>query len=382
MNCWRPCRTRPTGPTCPTIKTPNFHDQIKMKKNALSTRTAIEGKLMTDIHQPHDKFFKRLFSRPEVARDFIENYLPENVLRRLDLDSLQLMKDTFVDAKLRGRFSDVLCRVRLANGKEAYVYVLFEHKSSPYRLVAFQLLKYMVGIWEAAIDAYEEKKAKGEDGESSPFFLPPIIPIVVYHGKTGWNVSNSFSALFESFPGLGDHIPDFRFAVHDLTGYADEDIKGMVVLRVGLLVMKYIFKEELGERLPEILGLLRELSKKRSGLEYLETVVLYLLSAAESLTRKQIGQAVEKAAPEKGGEMMATLAEQWLEEGRLEGERKGKKETLLKTLETGLKRKFGSEGSLFFMQIRKSEELELLESIQERLLWTDDGLDELRRMLR
>ncbi len=40
--------------------------------------------------------------------------------------------------------------------------------------------------------------------------------------------------------------------------------------------MKYIFSDGLAERLPEIFGLLRELSAKRSGLEFLQTVMVYL----------------------------------------------------------------------------------------------------------
>ena len=35
---------------------------------------------MTDITHPHDKFFKEVFSRQEVAADFLRNYLPEEVV--------------------------------------------------------------------------------------------------------------------------------------------------------------------------------------------------------------------------------------------------------------------------------------------------------------
>ena len=40
--------------------------------------------------------------------------------------------------------TDLLYRVRLANGGQAYIYFLFEHKSYPDPLVALQLLRYMV----------------------------------------------------------------------------------------------------------------------------------------------------------------------------------------------------------------------------------------------
>ena len=33
------------------------------------------------VKNPHDIFFKDTFSNPLVARDFIENYLPESILK-------------------------------------------------------------------------------------------------------------------------------------------------------------------------------------------------------------------------------------------------------------------------------------------------------------
>lgn len=69
----------------------------------------------------------------------------------------------------------------------------------------------------------------------------------------------------------------------DISGYSDDEIKGMVMLRVAMLLMKYIFRDDLAERLPEILGLLRELAGKRSELEFLETIMIYLSRGTDRL---------------------------------------------------------------------------------------------------
>jgi predicted transposase YdaD len=34
---------------------------------------------MSELTNPHDRFFKEVFSRPEAARDLLQNYLPEEV---------------------------------------------------------------------------------------------------------------------------------------------------------------------------------------------------------------------------------------------------------------------------------------------------------------
>ena len=49
------------------------------------------------IQNPHDKFFKETFSKVEVARDFIKNYLPESVLAVIDLETLEIQKDSFIN---------------------------------------------------------------------------------------------------------------------------------------------------------------------------------------------------------------------------------------------------------------------------------------------
>jgi predicted transposase YdaD len=52
---------------------------------------------MVQLGNPHDRFFKEVFARPEVARDFLINYLPEPVAALIEPASLQLRKDSFID---------------------------------------------------------------------------------------------------------------------------------------------------------------------------------------------------------------------------------------------------------------------------------------------
>jgi len=102
----------------------------------------------------------------------------------------------------------------------------------------------------------------------------------------------------EERQALTPYILDFRYLLTDLTRYRDEDIRGVVQLRVALLLFKYIFRKELRERLPEILGLLDELASKRSGLEYLETVLRYISLGTDTLKPDELRQAVTQALTE------------------------------------------------------------------------------------
>lgn len=66
---------------------------------------------------PPDRFFKEVLSRREEARELLLTYLPQEVARPLDADSLELAKDSFVDKELQKHFfSDLLYRVTLKGG--------------------------------------------------------------------------------------------------------------------------------------------------------------------------------------------------------------------------------------------------------------------------
>ena len=106
---------------------------------------------MNEINNPHDAFFKRNFGNIEIAKDFLQNYLPENVVKTIDLNTLEKENGSYVDEDLQESFKDMLYKTTI-NGVEGYIYILFEHKSYNDSLVSFQILKYIIKIWEEKID--------------------------------------------------------------------------------------------------------------------------------------------------------------------------------------------------------------------------------------
>ena len=341
---------------------------------------------MSDISSAHDKFIRNTLSNPENSRDFFSNYLPDAVLKRIDTASIRPVKGSFIDRELREHFSDLLCKADFIDGRPGYIYCLLEHKSYPDRLVAFQLLRVMVKIWSGDLRKFRKREKKAEKAGQSPplppmpFRFAPVVPLVLYHGESKWNVPENFHALFDMDDELKFCVPNFRFPVTDLSEYDDDQIKGEVMLRVALLLMKYIFSDELAERLPGILALLRDLASKNTGLEFLETIIIYLAKGTNKLTERQLGEALQKALPDLGGDAMATLAEKWFQDGEEKGEEKGQKRAFLEMIETGLKLKFGTDGMRLFPDIVKIDDKEIFKAIQQRL-WTAENLDEIREFI-
>ena len=55
---------------------------------------------MPEIANPHDRFFREVFSRLEWSRDFIRTRLPATIVESLALETLELRPNSFLDEEL------------------------------------------------------------------------------------------------------------------------------------------------------------------------------------------------------------------------------------------------------------------------------------------
>lgn len=325
---------------------------------------------MSDISNPHDKFFKETFSRLNIARDFFAHHLPKPVVQTLDLSTLALQSGSFVDHDLQEQFADLLYQVTLADASHetAYIYLLLEHKSYADPQTPFQVLRYLVRIWER--DVREQKP------------LRPIVPVVVYHGRGQWRIPTNFGKTFSGHESLRPYWPQFNYELRDLSHLNDEEIVGAFDLQIALLTLKYITTPELREHLPDILHMFRELADAESAVEYMETVLYYIGNAARHLTEPEIFTIVQESLANEGNEIMQTLAEVWLERGREEGLEQGLEQGLqegrMRTLQDAVLDlvtiRFGPVAEEVEMKIRDVEDNATLQQLH-RLAATAVSLD-------
>jgi len=146
---------------------------------------------LTEPKQPHDALFKKTFSEVEHAAAEFRAVLPAELVSRTDFSTLALSPGSYVDEALSGSQSDLLFSVRVS-GKPALLYVLFEHQSSPDKLMPLRLLGYIVRILVRYVD---EAKAGGDKAGGDTLPLPAVIPVVLHHGKSGWAVATRLEEL-------------------------------------------------------------------------------------------------------------------------------------------------------------------------------------------
>ena len=283
---------------------------------------------------PHDKFFKETFSKKEEAIDLICHTFPEILVKNLDLATLALDNNSYVDEELGENFSDLVYNCNYGEQKVVKICLLFEHKSYPVPYPHLQLLKYLLKIWES-----NEKQKQA---------LVPVIPVVVYHGKEKWTYKQ-FSDYIEGADGLLEpFVPNFDYLLTDLSAFTDREIKQLfrlVSVRTSLLLMKNIFdKEGLLKKLHDIFIDIDHIQGKEPGKKFLMTAILYLYYGFNIDTKKLLE--ILNSIPLKGGNIAMTTATILIKEG----EEKAHADMIVKLF---VKSNYSVEQIVDFMEIER-----------------------------
>ncbi|MCP4425221.1 MAG: hypothetical protein GY803_12060 [Chloroflexi bacterium] len=97
-----------------------------------------------------------------------------------------------------------------------------------------------------------------------------------------------------------------------------EVIRGEIWLRVSLATLRAIFDPQLRDGLGDLLALIFQLAGKRTGLEYIRTILYYLSKATERVSREDLQTALLHQGAQ-GESVMATIAQEFIQQGIEQG---------------------------------------------------------------
>lgn len=281
--------------------------------------------------QQHDLLFRALVDDVARAAVLIRDYLPEAIACRLSDELPVLLDGSFVDKTLTPSWTDRLFSVSLRDGGTILVYVLLEHKSFPDPQTPLQVLGYMVDIWQRLVDGDPGKIRK----------LPPIVPLVFYHGRRNWKVPTSIVDCFDADHGLAEYLRDLRYYVRNIGYIPDDELSADPEIRSGLLSLKHVYQDGAD---PEPL-LQTVLSGLRDGTAFEEQVIRYMLEMYPLITMDLLVKVAHRIKPHREKDMVSLAAQEWIRQGKAEGiaegiaegeakgETKGKIASVLITLE-------------------------------------------------
>ena len=277
---------------------------------------------MADIHQPHDRLFRAVFSDADEAASLLQAALPGVIRDSFDWTTLTLLDGTFIDEDLRESQSDLLYQVEhIETGQPVSMYLLFEHQSSPDPWMPFRLLRYCCRIWEA--------DRRNDPARSE---LRPIVPVVFYQGARGWNHSTEFADLFPEAVRSLPWIPRFAHELLDQTTLEPKAVAGNVKGRIAQLLMMVAFGRHVEAALDWAARWTLSLHQAEGGVDEFRRFIVYLAAVQDDDIIETFSEALERHGLDLKGEIM-TYAEQLLAEGRAEGEAKGEQRTKVQIVE-------------------------------------------------
>ena len=73
------------------------------------------------LHTAHDRYFKSIMEFDYISTEFLSKHLPPALLKKLDLKTLMLEKDSLIRDSLKRKETDVLFSVNRKEGTSSYI---------------------------------------------------------------------------------------------------------------------------------------------------------------------------------------------------------------------------------------------------------------------
>ena len=258
--------------------------------------------------RPHENVLRVLLSDPARAHALFRDHLPNDIAGLL-ADTLPVQVDgTFVDEALRDSRSDFLFEIKLKSGKPAYVLLLLEHKSRPDPATPLQLAGYMVRIWLRYAQGRAERLRA----------LPPIVPMVLFHGQERWSVPDGIGEMIASTDPALVVLPGERYILRNLAELPVEQLSRDPVLRSAMIIL-------IGQALKYMQAIADGLEPEA---ELQRLLGEYIFATYPDADLGRLTETWQALVTEPLGEMMGTIAQRLRQEGRTEGWEKGRAEGL------------------------------------------------------
>lgn len=288
-------------------------------------------KFKKDIYHIHDKSYKDLYSKKEIALDLFKNYVKEEFTKNLKVEDLTLVNKSYISSDYEESESDIVYTAKIGD-IEAIFYILLEFQSKVDYTMPIRLLFYMCEILR------EYCKNKKHDKTDKNIKIPAVIPIVLYNGTKVWDAQNEFRKMFYNEEKFHSGILNFTYDIIDINnGFKKEDlVKNKNVTSAIFLLDQKITPIEFLERVKDIALFFDKLTK-----EELKAIKHWIKNTTQDTLAKKATEVLE-ASKEEVINMVANNAF-IIDEMEQKAREKGVKEGVEKAIRLMLKKGMDEE---------------------------------------
>ena len=355
----------------------------------------------------HDAAWKRLFSFPDMVRDLLAGFVLPEWNEALELATLEPGSASFVSDTLRERIEDRVWRVR-RHDQRLDLMVCLEFQSTVDRTMAVRVLDYSTLLYQELLRNRELRRAarvesggknrKGRHRRVKPEPLPPVLPIVLYHGRKRWRAKEDVAGLCApSGERLAPYQPSQRYFVLDVghhTGPLPQGRNLMAALiRLAHCRDAQAVASVLGalakELAPAQTGLLGaflvwyEQARKQHDLPKVDLPILDDLNEGKTMPNEVMREQVARWAEQQLAPQLERSRAEGRSEGRTQGRTEGRTEGRVEVVRRLAARKFGAEtAERLAGRLAEIADPERAVEVGEWLLECESGEDLLDRVAR
>lgn len=273
--------------------------------NRTNQKEVKEGKLKKTNH---DSFIKKALENPVIAQEFLSEYLPEEYKALIDLSTIKPEKETYIEASLKTKLSDMVFSVQMHDKTEdksnnAFIYALVEHQSYSDYWIAFRLVKYSLLLLEKHITGKNK--------------LPIILPLVIYNGKAQYKAPKNVFDLF-SYPDIARKAITEDYNLIDLQAMDDQAIDYGKHLSFLLYTMKHIHERDTLAMIKDAMSRCSRAIVIDKEQNYILTrlILWYSDSKVPEKSKHLLEQLIVDNLPkDEANNIMRTIADSYIEEG-------------------------------------------------------------------
>lgn len=171
-----------------------------------------------EMHHIHDKSYKDLYSKKEIALDLFKNMIKEDWAKEITVENLSLVNKSFVTSDYEETECDIVYQAKIKD-TEIFFYILLEFQSTVDYRMPLRLLFYMCEILR---DYSKNANHKKYDKNLK---IPAIIPIVLYNGQEVWQVPREFRKIIYNEKMFKNSLLNFQYDLIDINnGFTEEEL--------------------------------------------------------------------------------------------------------------------------------------------------------------
>jgi len=251
-------------------------------------------------------------SQPAIALDFLHSYIPPDVLCLLDLNTLRVENGSFLEKELQQTHTDILYSINIKadaqqaenDAHEGYIYIVVEHQSSIDHKMPGRMLSYQAQIYRQ----HYEKKGQ----------FPQILPVIYCCGKQSpYPAQHADLSYYLESPSISPHIINPHIIVVDLTAKSYDQF----TTNNHLSGLEIVLKNAQDRNRRAAIDFLLQNTHFELHCTSKDTVIAIFTYISEHDDDMQFFNELINRAPMIYKEDMITIAQQWLRQGKIEGQR-------------------------------------------------------------